>query len=117
MAYLKINDVDYSNIVNGLKVSKSVNYTSQTNAAGNTVVEYINAKKTVEVGFIPLTDEKMKQLLTAIEPFNLTLSFRNPKTGAIQNINCIVPEEEIEYYTIQVDKVLYNALTLTFIEL
>lgn len=117
MEYLKINDIDFSNIVSGLKVSKVVNYTSQTNASGNTVVDYINTKKNIEVSFIPLQDERMKQLLTAIDPFNITLSFRNPQSGTVETINCIVPNDDIEYYTIRADKVMYKALTITFTEL
>lgn len=54
MAYFKIGDVDFSLYVNSLKVSKTANYSAQTNAAGDTVVDYINSKRTIEVGIIPL---------------------------------------------------------------
>lgn len=117
MAYFKINGTDYSHIVNSLKVNQNVNYNAQTNAAGNTVVDLINVKKTIEVGIIPLSDTTMTQLLTELDHFNMPISFRNPKTNALESINCIVPKEEIEYYTIQVGKVLYNGMTVTFIEL
>lgn len=118
MAYFKINNVDYSMYVNSLVISKETNYTAQTNAAGDSVVDYINSKREIEVGIIPLDDAAMAQLQTAIDAFNVSISFRNPKTNALEeNVNCIIPETEIEYYTIQVNKVMYNALTLTFIEL
>ena len=117
MEYLKINGIDYSHLVNTLNVSKTVNYTSQTNAAGNSVVEYVNSKFTVEVGFIPMSVNSMKNLLTAIDAFNITLAFLNPQTGALREINCIVSDRTVEYYTIQDSKVMYNALTLEFIEL
>jgi hypothetical protein len=118
MAYFKINNVDYSMYVNQLKVNKSSVYNAQTNAAGNTVVDYINSKREIEVGIIPLNDTAMQQLQTAIDAFNVSISFRNPKTNALEeNINCIIPENGIEYYTIQADKVMYNAFTLKFIEL
>ena len=118
MSYFKINDTDYSKYVNGLKVNKTAVYNAQTNAAGNTVVDYINAKREIEVGIIPLDDTAMAQLQTAIDAFNVSISFRNPKTNALEeNVNCIIPENNIEYYTIQVNKVMYKAFTLKIIEL
>lgn len=118
MAYFKINDVDFSAFVNELKVNKSANYNAQTNAAGDTVVDYINSKRQIEVGIIPLDKTDMSKLLNAIEGFNVSISYRNPLTNTLEkNVNCIIPESEVEYYTIQVNKVMYNAFNLTFTEL
>lgn len=118
MAYFKIDNIDYSMYVNELKINKNSVYNAQTNAAGNTVVDYINSKREIEVGIIPLNDTAMQQLQTAIDAFNVSISFRNPKTNALEEgVNCIIPENGIEYYTIQADKVMYNAFTLKFIEL
>ena len=101
MAYFKINGIDYSKIVNQLNISKEATYNAQTNAAGDTVVDLINHKRTIEVGIIPLDSEAMKNLLTAIDSFNVSISFLNPQTGTLEeNVNCIIPESEIEYYTI-----------------
>lgn len=118
MAYFKINGVDYSKYVNKLNIEKEVNYNAQTNASGDTVADYINAKRTIEVGIIPLDGETMAQLLTAIDAFNVSISFRNPVTNALEeSVNCIIPDSGVEYYTIQADKVLFNAFSLEFIEL
>lgn len=118
MAYFKIDGVDFSAFVNELKVEKAANYNAQTNAAGDTVVDYINSKREIEVGIIPLNDADMSKILTAIDGFNVSISFRNPLTKQLEdNVNCIIPSSEVEYYTIQVNKVMYNALTLTFTEL
>jgi hypothetical protein len=118
LAYFKIGSTDLSSYVNELKVIKAANYTAQTNAAGNTVVDYINSKRTIEVGIIPLSDAAMKTIQNAIGSLNVNVSFRNPQTGTLEeNIKCIIPENEITYYTIQANKVLYNAFTLKFIEL
>lgn len=118
MAYFMINGMDFSMYVNQLRVINVHQYNSQINAAGNTVVDYINRKRNIEVGIIPLTDEAMKNLQTAIKEFNVSITFRNPETGELEeNINCILPESEIEYYTIQVNKVSYNGFELTFNEL
>lgn len=117
MAYLMINGNDYSNICSELRVNRTVNYNSQTNAAGNTVVEYINAKRVIEIGIIPLDDAAMLSLLADIEGFNISLSFRNPRTNQLETINAIVPENNIEYYTIQANRVLYEAMTFEAVEL
>lgn len=118
MAYFLIDGVDYSQYVNALKVNKTAVYNAQTNAAGNSVVDYINAKRVIEVGIIPLDNEAMKKLQTSIDNFNVSLTFRDPKTGVLESgVQCIIPENGIEYYTIQADKVMFNAMTLTFTEL
>lgn len=118
MAYFKINDIDFSMFVNSLKVNSVVNYTSQTNASGNSVVDYINTKREIEVGIIPLNPEANKQLLEAINSFNVSISFLNPTTGVLEdNVNCIIPKNGVEYYTIQADKVMLKAFTINCIEL
>ena len=118
MSYFKINNVDYSMYVNELKVSKDVNYNAQTNAAGDTVVDYVNKKRTIEVGIIPLCCEDMISLQQAIDSFNVSISFRNPLTNTLEeNVNCIIPSDEVEYYTIHADGAMYKAFSLEFIEL
>lgn len=119
MAYfLKINGNDYSSYVNKLVVTTKHNYKSATTAAGNTVVKYINSKRTIDIGIIPLNDAAMKSLLADVDDFQVTLAFRNPETGALEeNVNCIIPTHAIEYYTIQVGKVMYKAFNLKIEEL
>ena len=117
MAYFKIGKTDFSSIVNELNINKTSNYNSQTNAAGDTVVDYINTKRIIEVGIIPLDDTVMAELQTAINDFKVMISFRNPKTNQLETIFCIIPESGIEYYTIQANKVMYKAFKLKFIEL
>ena len=118
MAYFKINDVDYSICEHALKVNTDSNYNSQTNAAGDTVVDYINRKRTIEVGIIPLDEAAAANLLNAIDGFNVSISFRNPKTQQLEEgVNCIIPSNEVDYYTIQAGKVKLNGFNLSFIEL
>lgn len=118
MAYFKIGNIDFSMYVNELKVNKEANYNALTNAAGNTVVDFINHKRTIEVGIIPLDSAAMIELQSAIDAFNVSISFRNPNTGALEeNVNCIIPSSGVEYYTIQADKVMYKAFSIEFVEL
>ena len=116
MAYFKIGKTDFSNIVNELKINNTSNYNSQTNAAGDRVVDYINTKRIIEVGIIPLDDTDMANLQTAIKDFDVMISFRNPRTNQLETTFCIVPESGVEYYTIQANKVMYKAFKLKFIE-
>lgn len=118
MEYVKINNVDVSKYVNGLKIDKTANYNAQTNAAGNTLVDFINHKREIEVGFIPLNGEDMAAIQAFIDAFSVSLSFRNPQTNALENnVVCIIPKGGVEYYTIRQDSVSYKAFTLKFKEL
>ena len=118
MAYFKIGEIDFSQYVNQLNVTRSANYNAQTNAAGDTVVDLINHKRVIDVGIIPLTSEAMIALQDAIAEFNVSISYRDPRTGVlVENVNCIIEEDGVEYYTIQADKVMFNAFELEFIEL
>ena len=118
MAYFKIGQNDYSSIVSGLKVSKANKYNAQVNAAGNTIVDFINTKRSFDVEIIALDDTKMAQLQRDLDAFNISVSFRNPQTNTLEeNVNCIIPTHQIEYYTIQVNKVMYKAMTLKITEL
>lgn len=118
MSYFKIGNTDYSNCVNELIVNKSANYNAQTNAAGNTVVDYINSKREIEVGIIPLDAASMAALQSDLNKFNVSISFRNPQTNALEeNVNVIIPSGKVEYYTIQAGKVLFKAFKIKFIEL
>lgn len=116
MAYFMINGKDYSSFVNELKVGTAANYNAQTNAAGNKVVEYINSKRTLEVGFIPMSDSNLIKLMNDAS-FHASITYRNPDTNDLTTIDCILANKEMEYFTIQSGKVLYKAFTLTFTEL
>lgn len=117
MAYLKINGNDYSTYCNALKVGWKANYNAQTNAAGDTVVDYINTKRTIEVGIIALDDTVLQNLMADIANLSVSVSFLNPATNTLVSCACIIPQKNIEYYTIQVGKVMCKAFTLTFTEL
>lgn len=118
MAYFKIGQTDFSSCVNGLKVTRSANYNAQQNANYDTVVDYINTKRTIEVGIIPLDTSSMEALLAAIDNFSVSISYRDPKTGKLEeNVSCIITSHTEDYYTIQSDRVSYNKFNLKFNEL
>lgn len=118
MAYFKIGSTDFSAYVSGLKISTDVNYNAQQNANRDTVVDYINKKRTFEVEIIPLDTIAMAKLLAAIDAFNVSISFRNPKTNALETgVSCIIASHDISYYTIQDSKIMYQKFNLKFNEL
>lgn len=118
MAYFKIDGIDFSSYVNELIVDTNTQYNAQTNAAGDMVVDYINKKRTITVGIIPIDEVKMLELQHAIDSFNVSLSFLNPKNNVLEeNVNCIIPSNNVEYYTIQRKKTMFKAFQLTFQEL
>lgn len=117
MAYFKINNKDFSQYINKLKVGNKHNYKARTNASGNMSVKYINTKRIIEVGIIPLDDASTSALQKEINKFTVTVSFLNPQTKALETINCIIPDNAVDYYTIQAGKVMLNAYSLKFTEL
>lgn len=118
MAFFKIGNNDYSMFTSELKITTNHNYNEQTNAAGNSVVDYINKKRVINAVIIPLNDEIMARLQADINAFNVSLSFLNPETKALEtDVNCIIPKHDTEYYTIQETKTMFKAITLTFEEL
>jgi hypothetical protein len=118
MAYLKINGTDFSNYVNELEIENSAVYTAQKNAAGDTVVDYINRKRAIKVGIIPLDAAAMLALQSVMNELVVSLSFLNPITNSLEeNVQCILPSNNVSYYTIQANKTLFNKFSLEFIEL
>lgn len=117
MAYIKINGVDFSHICSGLKVAETYNYSAQTNAAGNTVVDVINKKRVLDVAIIPLDDTAMRQLLTTINSISAIVEYREPRTGELGSMIAICPTRDVEYYMINANRLLYKEIELTFTEL
>ena len=59
MTYFKIDNTDFSMYVNELKIKTNANYDIQTNARGDSVVDYMGKKRIIEVGIIPLHKQSM----------------------------------------------------------
>lgn len=116
--YFKINGTDYSKYVNKLQVGTEHFYKSMTTAAGNTLVKYINTKRVLEVGIIPLDASTLSQFMQDVNKFQVTVSFRDPITNnVIENIKCVIPVHLLEYYTIQAGNVQFKAFSLQIKEL
>jgi hypothetical protein len=117
MEIFKIFEYDFSQYVSALKISTKTNYNAQTNAAGNTVIDKINDKRIVEVGIIPLNEADANLLLQLIANFQVNIWVRNPADSSSMWLQVFIAESDIEYYTIQADKVMLKAFNLKFTEL
>lgn len=118
MTYFKLNGVDYSAYVSGLTVSKSANYNSQTNARGDTLVDKLNDKRTLEVEIICLTDAIAAEILAATANLQVSVAYLDPETQSLMEGNgWILPSYKVQYYTIQNSKVLLKSFKLKFQEL
>ena len=117
MAYLTLDGVDFSRYVSGLQVTTAHNYNAQTNAAGDTVVDYIKAKRKISVEFRPLNASEMQTVQAALSSFSVLVSFRNPATGTQSTAQCITAKNNANYYTIQATKTLFNKFSVEFNEL
>lgn len=121
MAYFKINGTDYSQYVNKLLVDTKHKYTARENASGNLMVKYITKKRNVSVGIIPLEADVLQTLTAELSEggtgFTKEITFLNPETNALETINCIIPANSIEYYTIRADKTMAKAFNFTCEEL
>ena len=116
--YFKINNIDFSHLVSDLKVGYEVlvSDSSGRNANGDTVIDIINKKIKLYVGFRHTTVAEMKSLLSALEDYTVSVSFLDPKTNALTTINTYIGTPEPEYYTIS-NKTIYKPMSLNFIQL
>lgn len=118
MSYFKLNDIDFSMYVNRLKVVTTQNYESRISAKGNLIVKKRgNQKYVVEVGIIPLDATVVTSLLTEVHKLLVKISFLNPETNTIEDANCYIGEDSIEYYTINTSGTKLKAFTLVFTQL
>lgn len=116
--FFKINGNDYSMYVNKLMVTREHIYKSGINSSGTTWVKYQNSKARLEVGIIPLDAAAMAELLTDVDQFKVTVSYRDPRTNIlVENLECMISDYRTEYHTIQVNKVMYKPFTLQITEL
>jgi hypothetical protein len=116
--YFKINNNDFSGLVSGLKVGYEtlVSENSGRNANGDTVIDVVNRKTKLYITFRHTTVAEMKNLLSAISGYVVSVSFLNPETNALSTITAYTGTPEPEYYTIS-DKTIYKPMSLNFIEL
>lgn len=118
MSYFKINNKDFSHLVNSLKVGYEtlVSENSGRNANGDTVIDVVNRKYKVYVGLRHTFDTEMKAFLDAIADYVVEVTFLNPKTNSLTTITAYTGTPEPDYYTIS-GETIYKPLTLNFIEL
>lgn len=116
--YFKINNIDFSHLVSGLKVGYEtlVSEDSGRNAAGDTVLDVINKKKKVYLTLRHTTNSEMRGFLAAIQDYVVEVSYLDPITEELSTYTAYTGTPEPEYYTIS-DKTIFKPMNLNFIEL
>lgn len=119
VSYLRLNGVDVSHLVKGLKngYETLVADNSGRNANGDTTVDVVNKKIKVYATFRPMSGTDMAGLLAAIEDYVIPVEFLDSKTNQLRTITCYCGTPNVEYYWILNDKVLYKEFSLNFIEM
>lgn len=117
MTIFKVNNTDFSDLVSGLKVGYEtlVSDSSGRNANGDTVLDIINTKRKIYVTLRHTTIAEMKSFLSAIAPYQVTVTYLDPKTNSLQSASTYIGTPEPEYYNISHS--LYKPMSLNFIEL
>ena len=117
MTIFKINNVDFSGLVSGLMVGYEtlVSDSSGRNANGDTVLDVINMKRKIYVTLRHTTVPEMGSFLAAVSPFQVTVSYLDPRTHTLQTAETYIGTPEPEYYN--VSKSIYKPMSLNFIEL
>ena len=116
MAYLKINNVDYSQYVNKLSVTTKQKYTARESANGDLLVKYITAKRNINVGLCPLDASKASTVIASISgsaSMNVKVDFLDPSTNSLSTAYCIIPTNTVEYQYINNNGTLLKAISFT----
>ena len=119
MQILKIGETDVSHMIAAMKISYNVMLSEDSgrNARGDNVVDIINRKVRVDCTFRALNQIEMSTLLAAVEPYVLSISYLDSKSGASKTIQAYISTAVPDYYRIIDGSVLYNAMQLSFIEM
>lgn len=114
---LKIGSYNASGLVSGLKVGYEtlVSDSSGRNANGDTVLDIINMKRKLYVTLRHTTFTEMMDFLEAVDDYQVSVTYLDPKTGTVQTIDAYTGTPEPEYYN--VSKTIFKPMTLNFIEL
>lgn len=117
MAILKINNVDFSDLVSGLKVGYEtlVSDTSGRNANGDTILDVINMKRKIYVTLRHTTFAEMQSFLAAIDPYQVTVQYLDPRDNTMKSASTYTGTPEPEYFN--VSKSIFKPMSLNFIEL
>ena len=89
MTIFKVGNKDFSDLVSGLKVGYEtlVSDSSGRNANGETVIDVINMKRTIYVSLRHTTIAEMTSFLSAIDPYQVTVTYLDPKTNSFKIVN------------------------------
>ena len=117
--YFIANNQDLSAFVSGIKVVRRHKYYSQESANGNLFIDDVkNPKRTIEVSFISVENKDLQKIASQLNKLNVQIQFLDPNTQKLESATCIVPQTEIELYTVYgAENARYKAFNVQFIEI
>ena len=113
MIIFKINKVDFSDLVSGLKVGYEtlVSDSSGRNAAGDTVLDVIKIYVTLRHTF----KKEMADFLKEVKEFTVEVQYLDPVTNILETVDTYTGTPEPEYYSAKLG--IYKPMNINFIEL
>lgn len=116
---LKINDTDFTELlqteysVERIEQTKNV----RTNAMGDTTFTRVHPKYKVYATFLPSDEATRHGILSAIESYIVSLTFRCPYTASFKTITCYASCDKNTYRLLKDNLSLLDSVEIRFIEL
>lgn len=116
---LKIGSLDVTQWLQSFDVEYEVLLSDKSgrNARGNNRVEIVNRKDKLLCAFNPMPAQQAKQLLAAIEPYVVNVTYLNPKTGSEKSIRAYISTPTVGYLRLAPGQTFMKEFTLNFIEM
>ncbi len=118
MEAFKIGNIDFTKYLanQGFGQSHYVLVNDARDVQGNANFDIINRKTKIFCTFRPLTEAEMITFQTAIEPYNISVTYRDNRTNTLQTINCYVGDTQQDYFLMFDSAIRFNGFTCNFIE-
>lgn len=117
----QIGGKDFTDIVQTYTTSYEVLLSEKSgrNARGTNVVDIVARKNKLSVNFMPTNAIRMKEFLTAIDPYVVNISYWDPKLDSLKTIKIYTGTPEITALKMHADanKRRYDKFSLSFIEM
>ena len=119
MVFLKIGDTDFTNYIAEQKTTYTVlaSEDSGRNARGNMIIDVVNKKTRVDCVTHFLTQGQMSALLAAIDPYVISVTYWDSKTGGTKTMSCYVSAPQPDIWSVGEAAVIYKPMSVGFIEM
>lgn len=121
MIVFQIDGKDFTDTVQTYKAGYEVLLSEKSgrNARGTNVVDIVARKTKLSVTFMPMAAQRMKELLAAVQPYVMDITYWDAKADALKTINAYIGTPEITAIRMgtQSSRRRYDSFDLSFIEM